>query len=154
MYIDRKLSTLTLDNCTTNDAMVDIVLDKISPSLLMLDGKVFHIRCCAHILNLVVRDGLEVIKDSIEKIRQSVAFWTASAKREEIFVEAVKQLKNPNTKCSELDCVTRWNSTYEMLNTALMYKDVFPRLKQRESMYKTVPTEEDWAKTKVIDDKL
>ena len=56
--INRKLSTLTLDNCTTNDAMVDIVLDKISPSLLMLDGKVFHMRCCAHILNLVVRDGL------------------------------------------------------------------------------------------------
>lgn len=105
--IDRMLSTLTLDNCTTNDVMVDIVLDKISPSLLMLDGKVFHMRCCAHILNLVVRDSLEVIKDSIEKIRQSVAFWIVSAKREEKFVEAVKQLKNPNTKCLELDCVPR-----------------------------------------------
>jgi hypothetical protein len=134
--------------------MVDIVLDKISPSLLMLDGKVFHMRCCAHILNLVVRDGLEVIKDSIEKIRQSIAFWTASAKREEKFVEAVKQLKNPNTKSLQLDCVTRWNSTYAMLNIALMYKDVFPRLKQRESLYKTMPTEEDWAKTKMIADKL
>lgn len=76
--LDRKLSTLTLDNCTTNDAIIDLVLDKISPSLLMLEGKVFHMRCCAHILNLVVKDGLEVIKNSIEIIHSSVAFWTAS----------------------------------------------------------------------------
>lgn len=41
-----------------------------------------------------------------------------------------------------------------MLNTALIYKDVFPRLKQHESLYKIVPSEEDWAKTKMIIDKL
>jgi hypothetical protein len=28
----------------------------------------------------------------------------------------------------DLDCNTRWNSTYEMLSTALLYQDVFDRL--------------------------
>ncbi|KZV52419.1 hypothetical protein F511_34564, partial [Dorcoceras hygrometricum] len=41
-----------------------------------------------------------------------------------------------------------------MLNTALEYKDVFSRLKHRESLYKRVPTEEDWSKVREISLKL
>ncbi|KAI5350846.1 hypothetical protein L3X38_003737 [Prunus dulcis] len=152
--LDRKLSTLTVDNCSTNDSMIAIVLDKICSSSLMLDGRLFHMRCCAHILNLVVRDGLDVIKKSIEKIRYSVAFWLGTQKREEKFLEAARQLRVPTSKMLELDCKTRWNSTYSMLKTAMIYKDVFPRLKHREPLYKEVPSESDWAKTKELVDKL
>ncbi|KAG6503414.1 hypothetical protein ZIOFF_035727 [Zingiber officinale] len=152
--LDRKLSTLTVDNCTTNDAMMELILDKLPPSSLILDGKLFHMRCCAHILNLVVRDGLELISDSIETIRYSVAFWTATPKRDEKFVETARQLKVPSTKKLELDCKTRWNSTYLMLNTALEYEAVFARLKQRETLYKRVPTQEDWSKVRDISSKL
>ncbi|KZV33814.1 hypothetical protein F511_28855 [Dorcoceras hygrometricum] len=59
--LDRKLSNLTVDNCITNDAMIECILDKLTPSSLILEGKLFHMRCCAHILNLVVRDGLDLI---------------------------------------------------------------------------------------------
>lgn len=152
--LDRKVSTLTVDNCTTNDAMIDKILGKIDSSSLLLDGNLFHMRCCAHILNLVVRDGLDVIKESVEKIRSSVAYWTATQSREEKFVEAAKQLRVPSTKMLELDCKTRWNSTYNMLSTAMIYRDVFPRLKQREALYKYAPSEDDWSRTKEIVDKL
>ncbi|XP_042380427.1 zinc finger BED domain-containing protein RICESLEEPER 2-like [Zingiber officinale] len=152
--LDRKLSTLTVDNCTTNDAMIELILDKLPPSSLILEGKLFHMRCCAHILNLVVRDGLELISDSIETIRYSVAFWTATPKRDEKFIETARQLKVPSTKKLELDCKTRWNSTYLMLNTALEYEAVFAHLKQRETLYKRVPTQEDWSKVRDISSKL
>lgn len=152
--LDRKLSTLTVDNCTTNDAMIEVILEKIPPNSLILEGKLFHMRCCAHILNLVVRDGLDLIHDCIEKIRSSVSFWTATPKRDEKFVEAARQLKVPSTKKLALDCKTRWNSTFLMLNTSLIYKDVFPRLKQREALYKRVPTEEEWSKVRNICSKL
>ena len=69
--IDGKLCSLTVDNATTDDAMVDILLDKLSNSLL-LNGRLFHMRCCAHILNLIVEDRLDVISESIERIRSSV----------------------------------------------------------------------------------
>ena len=36
------------------------------------------------------------------------------------------------------------NSTYLMLSIAITYKDVFPRLKQREKLYTTVPSKEEW----------
>ena len=85
--VDHKLSSLTVDNCTTNDVLINILLGKLSSSSLILNGKFFHMRCCAHILNLIVKEGLEIIKESVEKIRESVAFWIATPKRLEKFVE-------------------------------------------------------------------
>ena len=55
--IDTKLSTITLDNCTTNDAMIDKIKDKLHLGSLLRDGFLLHMRCCAHILNLIVKDG-------------------------------------------------------------------------------------------------
>ena len=101
-------------------------------------------RCCAHKLNLIVKDGLEVIKKGIENIRDSVEYWTASPKRYEKFEEMVCQIRVNCTKKMGLDCPTRWNSTFLMLETALIYKDVFARLKQRETGFKCCPSDNDW----------
>ena len=80
--IERKLLTLTLDNCSTNDAMVNVMLDKLDKSLLLVNGKLLHMRCAAHILNLIVKEGLEkLFGSSVERIRESIAFWTATPKR-------------------------------------------------------------------------
>ncbi|CAN6725458.1 unnamed protein product [Malus baccata var. baccata] len=109
---------------------------------------------CLSEWNIDVKDGLDVIRDSIETIRNSVAYWSGTAKREEKFVEVAQQMKIKFSRKLVLDCKTRWNSTYVMLTTALVYKDVFPRLKQREPSYKNVPSEEDWVKTNMIAEKL
>ncbi|KAL6191681.1 hypothetical protein ACLB2K_038071 [Fragaria x ananassa] len=67
--IHHNLSTLTMDNCTTNDAMIDLLLVTLRSSSLLVGGKLLHVCCCAHLLNLIVKDGLDVIKESIETIR-------------------------------------------------------------------------------------
>ncbi|KAF1870898.1 hypothetical protein Lal_00030209 [Lupinus albus] len=89
--IDTKISTITLDNCSSNDAMIPKIKDKLRLGNLLRDGSLLHMRCCAHILNLIVKDGLEVVKDGIEKIRDSVAYWNATPKRNEKFEETAKQ---------------------------------------------------------------
>uniref|UniRef100_A0A2N9ED94 HAT C-terminal dimerisation domain-containing protein n=1 Tax=Fagus sylvatica TaxID=28930 RepID=A0A2N9ED94_FAGSY len=89
-------------------------------------------------------DGLSVIGPCIEKVRESVGFWTASTKRRQRFEETRQQLHIECTKELALDCKTRWNSTYLMLSVAIEYQDVFFRLKQRESAYNCMPSEEDW----------
>lgn len=152
--IDRKLSTITLDNCSTNDALVGMLLNKLDCSSLMLDGQLFHMRCCAHILNLIAQDGLSVLGDGIEKVRNSVAFWTATPKREQSFREAARQIKVSIAKKLILDCKTRWNSTYRMLVVALAYKDVFIRLKTREHLYTSLPTTGEWEIAKEICNRL
>jgi hypothetical protein len=54
--------------------------------------------CCAHILNFIVKDGLEVMKDGIEKIWDSVLFWVTTSKRKENFELTTNQLKIPYTE--------------------------------------------------------
>ncbi|KAF1895890.1 hypothetical protein Lal_00033953 [Lupinus albus] len=150
----RKLSTLTVDNCTTNDRMIECMLSKISPRSFILGGQMFHMRCCAHILNLVVKDGLSIISSAVERVRDSVSFWTATPKREEKFKETCEQLNIQYDKKLELDCKTRWNSTFLMLHVALIYRDVFQRLSLRENLYKTLPSEDDWEMANEICQKL
>ena len=77
--MDRKLSTITVDNCSSNDGMIDILSEKLSSSgSLLLNGKIFHMRCATHVLNLIVKEGLDVIRVEIEKIHESVAYWSAT----------------------------------------------------------------------------
>ncbi|KAH7688789.1 Tam3-transposase (Ac family) protein [Dioscorea alata] len=90
--LDNKLSTLTLDNCSTNDLLVSLIVNKLSSSNLWMDGKFLHMRCCAHILNLIVKDGLDVINNAIENIYDSVAFWVATPKRIEKFEQTAKEI--------------------------------------------------------------
>jgi len=40
--LDRKVSTLTVDNYITNDGMIDRILDKISGRSLILADQLFH----------------------------------------------------------------------------------------------------------------
>ena len=143
--LDRKLSTLTVDNCSTNNCMIDLITEKISCDGLILGRELFHMRCAAHILNLIVRAGLDSFRTGVEKVRESVSFWTATPKRMETFEQNAKHLGVSCAKKIALDCKTRWNSTYLMLATAVSYKKVFFRLKQREPQYKSLPDENEWA---------
>ena len=73
--LDLRLASITVDNCTTNDAMMNIIKDSFPYGSLLLDGDFLHMRCCAHILNLIVQDGLNVVVyDGVNRIRESVVF--------------------------------------------------------------------------------
>ena len=52
--ITEKISSVMVDNCTTNDAMIAILQERLDSRSLLLHGKFLHVRCSAHILNLVV----------------------------------------------------------------------------------------------------
>jgi hypothetical protein len=124
---------------------------KLPLSSCMLHGKLVHMRCACHILNLIVKDGMSVMELGMDSIRESVAFWSATPKRHEKFEKMVIQMKGKYEKRIALDCKTRWNSTYVMLSTALLYQDVFERLAARAP---SAPTPEDWKFAKELCEKL
>ncbi|KZV40262.1 hypothetical protein F511_29621 [Dorcoceras hygrometricum] len=122
--IEKKVFSLTLDNASSNDNMQDILKEQLSlHNSLLCDGEFFHIRCSAHILNLIVQEGLKVATASLNKIRESVKYVKDSESRMKKFEECVVAIGGIDTSISlRLDVSIRWNSTYLMLESAIKYK--------------------------------
>ncbi|MBS7552039.1 hypothetical protein KII05_11940, partial [Weissella confusa] len=87
-----------------------------------------HVKCCAHIVNLIICAGLKDIDDSVVKIRNAVRFVGSSPSRQLFFNQCVEKLKIRSKKSICLDVATRWNSTYMMLDAAAKFDVVFMRL--------------------------
>ena len=80
--IDKKVFSLTLDNASANDCMQQFLKDQLKlHGNLVCDGELFHIRCCAHILHLIVKEGLTVASGALHKIRESVKYVKGSESR-------------------------------------------------------------------------
>jgi len=101
-----------------------------------------------------VKDDLSIIANVMEKVRDNANFWTATPKREEKFIKTCAQLNISFKRKLVVDCRTRWNSTYLMLQVAIQFKKVFDRLSQRESQYKVLPSAHDWQMANEICQKL
>ncbi|GJU68262.1 zinc finger BED domain-containing protein RICESLEEPER 2-like protein [Tanacetum coccineum] len=148
--IEAKVATLTVDNAKTNDVVAKKLRENLNlQGKLAIGGKLFHVRCCAHILNLLVQDGLSEIGKIIHNVRESVKHVGASPGRLHVFSELSKQLL-VSRKHLILDVSTRWNATYAMLSTALEFKEVFVNYADRETSYTTLPSEEDWEKVEEV----
>ncbi|XP_071713491.1 zinc finger BED domain-containing protein RICESLEEPER 2-like [Rutidosis leptorrhynchoides] len=59
---------------------------------LLCNGDYMHVRCGAHVLNLIVQVGLKVIQSAIIKIRESVKYVRGSAIRKLRFAECIDHL--------------------------------------------------------------
>ncbi|CAN1253743.1 Zinc finger BED domain-containing protein RICESLEEPER 2 [Linum perenne] len=121
--VESKIWSITLDNASNNDVAVRHLKSMLTYTRrLPLDGDLFHVRCGAHIINIMVQYGLKAIEDTIESVRQSVKHIAASEGRISMFRDIAKQLRLSPKKLI-LDCSTRWNSTHHMLSVALELKD-------------------------------
>ena len=148
--IEDKVTSVIVDNASNNDACIrrlrdDFLLRKRLP----LGGKLFHVRCCAHILNLLVQDGLSQIANVIEVVREGIKYLNNSEARLNEFAKIARQLQLPCKKLI-LDCPTRWNGTYLMLAAAVQFKDVFPRYQDIDPGFNYVPSLVDWMKVEEV----
>ncbi|XP_058734244.1 zinc finger BED domain-containing protein RICESLEEPER 2-like [Vicia villosa] len=111
---------------------------------LPLDGKLFHVRCCAHILNLLVQDGLDMIKVIVDKVRNGVKYLLNSETRGKAFKKIVDELQLEG-RMQVLDTKTRWNSTWLMLSTTYHYREVWPRYAEENGAFLNfLPDANDW----------
>jgi hypothetical protein len=149
--IKRKLFTITLDNATNNTGAVTTFLETQDHGLL-LDGAHFHIRCCAHILNLVVQDGTTHMCDAIEKIRDLFRHVNSSGGRIQAFNTLAINKGLPKKAGLYLDIPTRWNSTFHMLVEAIKYRGVLNSYASENG--EATPDAKEWTNAEVICDFL
>ena len=73
---------ITVDNAIANDKTVTYLKSKfLNKGTAVAGGKYLHVRCVAHIINLIVRCGLTEHNESIERIRNLVKYVRGSPTR-------------------------------------------------------------------------
>ena len=149
--MEDNLFAVTLDNASNNGAMMKLLKSHLLlKKMLVGDGKLFHQRCAAHVINLICQAGLDFLSPMISMIRDSVKFIRSSQTRKEKFDEIVGQLGVLCEKTPSLDVPTRWNSTYLMINIAKEYHGVFDSLAIQDKQYTYKPSFEDWENAEVV----
>jgi hypothetical protein len=115
------------------------------------EGKLLHFRCATHVLNLIVQDYLPQIKNVVNNIRESVKYAKISQGRVEKFRELVIQEGLLDRyKGASVDVMTRWNSTYLMLDAPLPLRNAFCALANQDKEYTFAPPLSEWKMAEAV----
>ncbi|XP_073221471.1 zinc finger BED domain-containing protein RICESLEEPER 2-like [Cicer arietinum] len=141
-----------VDNASSNDVAIRLLKKMIkSMNELLLNGFFFfHMRCCAHILNLVMTKRLIDLDSLISSIRNFVRFVISSPQRTAKFKEYIEFTGIASKKLLYLYVQTMWNSTYLMLEATVKFKPDFGKLENEDISYMqyfveaSPPTDNDW----------
>jgi hypothetical protein len=148
-----KVAFMTVDNASSNDVAmrrVQSVLNSQPGSGPDMDGQYFHVRCSAHVINLVVKDGLQTTCTAIDKLRESTRYIKLTPARKESFLEALKMSNTTEKAWPSVDVPTRWNSTYQMIRSSLPYQSAYASLAIHDTNYIKCPSEAEWIQLKTM----
>jgi hypothetical protein len=132
--IAEKLFCITTDNATNNDTMASYLELKLDEEFgVKWDQETQHLYCLAHVINLVVNDFLDYIRDKttdckhiLANIRTIAVATRRSTRRWERFQDACKE-SSMKPVSIPLDTDVRWNSTYRMLQRAIYLRKPIQR---------------------------
>ncbi|XP_033144303.1 zinc finger BED domain-containing protein RICESLEEPER 2-like [Brassica rapa] len=91
-------------------------------------------RCAAHIINLIAKEGLSDLSENVLAIRNAVQYVRSSTTRLNAFDQRVTTGKMTRGSLP-LDVKTRWNSNFLMLSRALQFKAAFDRMEAEDRLY-------------------
>nr|KAJ0185571.1 hypothetical protein LSAT_V11C900485360 [Lactuca sativa] len=147
-----KVFMVTVDNASSNDLCIRYLKRRLNAwKHSVLDSQHLHMRCCAHILSLVVKEGLKDVNTSISRIRSAVKYVRSSPATLQRFKGCVEKIKIERKSLVCFHVETWWNSTYLMLESAIKFQDAFDLLEKQDGKYRSellslkgFPKEEDW----------
>ncbi|XP_026380873.1 zinc finger BED domain-containing protein RICESLEEPER 2-like isoform X1 [Papaver somniferum] len=141
--IEEKIFSITSNN--SDVTCVKALMDQLYLKGVLHNARsCFHVPCCAHILNLMVQEGLRTVNVAVEKVRGSVKYLKASEVTNALFLHTAMKLDLTPTRDLCLDVPTRWSSTSNMLDSCIAYQKVFEHLKLIDENYQDCPTSEEW----------
>ncbi|KAJ4790660.1 Zinc finger BED domain-containing protein DAYSLEEPER [Rhynchospora pubera] len=140
--LDDKIFAITLDNSSVNDLAVKHLESRLSEKMLF-GASHMHMRCSAHILNLIAQEGMKLIHTTLENIRELLRHIGSSGSRLQVLNSILDELNLSPKKGLALDCPTRWNSTLLMIKEALVLKGALKRYVNDQGSIKG-PSLEEW----------
>ncbi|KAG7552336.1 Ribonuclease H-like superfamily [Arabidopsis thaliana x Arabidopsis arenosa] len=133
----RRVFCITVDNATANSSALTKfkkAMKLIGDDALVLKGEYMHLRCAAHILNLVVKEGMHEVNSSVVGICNGVQYVRTTTNRLKSFdlrcdARRIKRGSLP------LDVKTRCNPTYLMLEQAVQFRVAFEEMEAEDKPY-------------------
>ena len=139
-----KVFAITFDNASSNNGAIIYIKKRLQIwKSAVCEGEFLHMRCSAHILNLIVGDGLKDLDRAIAAVRNAVRYVRASPSRLAKFQSCVKSIYKEDKAFICLDVATRWNSTFLMLERAIKFMDAFKLLEEEDGFYVQYFLDED-----------
>ena len=77
-----RIISLTLDNASLNNVSINLFFTNNVPQA---GGHLFHHRCAYHIINLIMKSGLNVVSGHIDRIRYVIYYINSSNQRVNFF---------------------------------------------------------------------
>jgi hypothetical protein len=104
--------TISVDNASANETAIDWFKKKkkkktTSNKEVICHHEFIHVRCSAHILNIIVHEGLKDVDDSIIKIREIVKYVKSSPQRLALFKSCAERKSIECNASLKLDVSTR-----------------------------------------------
>jgi len=128
--------TITVDNASSNNTALEYLRKRMAHRTgAILENQFMHVRCCAHILNLIVSDSLKEVDESIVKVRSTVKYVKSSPQIFENFKYCMKREKLALKGLLCLDVPTRWNSTFKILEGTKKCQSAFDLLEEYDGNY-------------------
>ncbi|XP_056698402.1 zinc finger BED domain-containing protein RICESLEEPER 2-like [Spinacia oleracea] len=111
---------------TYNDVMVSTLKKRLVPKGGLLDGEaLFHVRCCAHIINLIVQKGLSCISEILDKIRALTKMVPKPSHRGDEFYDCAEKIFHLNGKRKlNLDMQDEWEKVSVIHNFLELFYEV------------------------------
>ncbi|KAK3165176.1 hypothetical protein QOZ80_1AG0029900 [Eleusine coracana subsp. coracana] len=145
--IDRKIAAVVLDNCTDGEIVARELLRVLQPRRLLLNGDLFHVRSCTHILNLTVQESWEQASEISGRVRKMINY--VKFERFQKFQD-ISKLLHMDQKPLAVDSPDNWPSTFLMFESACYYHDVLVRMAEQEGQYDAFLAATDWADVKAL----
>ena len=141
-FLSDKVISITLVNASANLNAISHLQTRICP----ISEYAFHVKCAAHILNLVVKDGIQLFDNTCDKVENAV-FWIFhmhNSSRIRQYKEFCRSCQLPYKKIPK-QVKTRWNSFYEMIEDAYKYRQPITMMFNSHNAYPSHQlNENDW----------
>ncbi|KAG6410709.1 hypothetical protein SASPL_128775 [Salvia splendens] len=142
--ITLKLSHATLSARETIRNMLPV------KNTIILKGQLLINHCYARTMRSLAQDSLYSMRETVQKVRQSVKYVKTSDDNEKRFNKLKQDLQVPSTKSLMIDDLTQWNTTYQMLVAASELKEVFSNLDAYDPDYKLSVSWDEWRQVETL----
>jgi hypothetical protein len=137
--LTKKVFAITLDNASSNNVAMKFLRPflcgylgvPVPDSSLGTDAyddelstMFLHQRCSCHVINLIVKSGLDPIRTYLDDFRTAITFLNASNQRIAAYKSYCMSMAIRPRKFG-VDMDVRWNSTYLMIKHLLPHKSTF-----------------------------